>query len=172
MSVNQRLGRPSCFFFSNDLKNTNLVEDVKVFLPVKFRWILSGDFREVENVSANQRPGRPSWIFDCSKNTNLVQDVEIVLPVKFRCILFSRFRGEVENVSANQRPGRPSQLDLFGSAPKHKLDRGRSDLASYQILLNYLNPFPTIRKCEKLMTTEDSGALKRCVCEIRMTRQQ
>ena len=46
-------------------KNTNLVEGVKVLLPVKFRSIpLSGFIGEVENVSANQRPGRPSCFSD------------------------------------------------------------------------------------------------------------
>ena len=42
-------------------KNTHLVEDVEILLPVKFRRIPFSGFREeVENVSANQRPGRPS----------------------------------------------------------------------------------------------------------------
>ena len=41
-------------------KNTNLVEDVEILLPVKFRWIPFSGFREVENVSVNQRPGRLS----------------------------------------------------------------------------------------------------------------
>ena len=46
-------------------KNTNLVEDVEFLLPVKFRWILFSGFRgEVENVSANQRPGPPSCFSD------------------------------------------------------------------------------------------------------------
>ena len=45
--------------------NTNLVEDVEILLPVKFRWIPFSGFRgEVENVSANQRPGRPSCFSD------------------------------------------------------------------------------------------------------------
>ena len=51
------------FVFPIGRKNTNLVEDVKVLLPVKFRWIPFSGFREVENVSANQRPGRQSWFF-------------------------------------------------------------------------------------------------------------
>ena len=81
---------------------------------------------------------RPRWTFLFTdrpeKNTNLVEDVEIFLPVKFRWIPFSGFRGEVENVSADQRPGRPS---CFSDRPeKHKLGRGRSDLASYQVSLN------------------------------------
>ena len=45
--------------------NTNLVEDVEILLHVKFRWIPFSGFRgEVENVSANQRPGRPSCFSD------------------------------------------------------------------------------------------------------------
>ena len=68
------------------------------------------------------------------KKTNLVEDVEILLLVKFHWIPFSGFRGEVENVSANQTPGRPS---CFSYQPqKHKLSRGRWDLASCQISLN------------------------------------
>ena len=58
--LRNRLRRPFLF-----LKNTNLVEDVEILLPVKFRWILFSGFREeVENVSANQRPGRPSCFSD------------------------------------------------------------------------------------------------------------
>ena len=46
-------------------KNTNLVEGVKILLPVKFRWIPFSGFRGVvENVSANQKPGRPSSFSD------------------------------------------------------------------------------------------------------------
>ena len=64
------------------------------------------------------------------KNASLVEDVEILLPVKFCWILFSGFRGKVENVSANHRPGRPF---CFSDPPeKHKLGRGRWDIASYQ----------------------------------------
>ena len=38
-------------------ENTNLPEDIEILLLIKFRWILYRGFREVENVSANQRPG-------------------------------------------------------------------------------------------------------------------
>ena len=45
--------------------NTNLVEDVEILLPVKFHQIPFSGFRgKVENVSANQRPGRPSCFTD------------------------------------------------------------------------------------------------------------
>ena len=53
VSVNQRPGR-QIRFFPIGTKNTNLVEEVEIFLPVKFRWIPFRGFRgEVENVSAN-----------------------------------------------------------------------------------------------------------------------
>ena len=46
-------------------KNTNLVEGIEILIPVKFRWIPFSGFRgEVENVSDNQRPGRPSCFSD------------------------------------------------------------------------------------------------------------
>ena len=46
-------------------KNTNLVADVEILLPVKFCYISFSGFRgEVENVSANQRPGQPSCFSD------------------------------------------------------------------------------------------------------------
>ena len=51
-------------------KNTNLVEDVEILLPVKFRWTPFSDFREeVKNLSANQRPGRPSCFFRSARKT-------------------------------------------------------------------------------------------------------
>ena len=128
-------------------KNTNLVESVKILLPAKFRWILFSDFiGEVQNVSANQRTGWLSCFFwSARKKARLVEDVEILLPVKFCWILFSGFRGKVENVSANQWPGRPF---CFSDPPeKHKLSRGRWDLASYQVSLNSVQRFQRSQKC-------------------------
>ena len=82
-------------------KNTNLVEDFQILLPVKFRWIPFSGFREVENVSANIRGEGGHLVFPIDpKNTNLVEDIEFLLPVKFHWILFSGFRGEVENVKS------------------------------------------------------------------------
>ena len=53
-------------------KNTNSEEDVEILLPVKFHWIPFSGFRgEVENVSANQRPGRPSFFTDRPEKHNL-----------------------------------------------------------------------------------------------------
>ena len=62
------LARAAILFFRSAQKNTNLVEDVEIFLLVKFHWIPFSGFRgEVENVSANQRPGRPSCFSDRPK---------------------------------------------------------------------------------------------------------
>ena len=53
-------------------KNTNLVERVGILPPVNFCWIPFSGFRgEVENVSANQRPGRPSYFSDRSEKHKL-----------------------------------------------------------------------------------------------------
>ena len=60
------------FFLLIGPKNTDLVKDVKILLPVKFRRILFSGFREeVENVSANQRPGRPSYFSDLPEKHRL-----------------------------------------------------------------------------------------------------
>ena len=53
-------------------KNTNLVEDVEILLPVKFHRIpLNSITGEVENGSANQRPGRPSCFSNRPKKHKL-----------------------------------------------------------------------------------------------------
>ena len=59
------IGQGGHLVFPIGSKNTNLVEDIEILLPVKFRQIPFSDFRgEVENVSANQRPERPSCFSD------------------------------------------------------------------------------------------------------------
>ena len=73
-----------------------MVGDDEILIPVMFCWIpLSGFWWEVENVSANQRPGRPSCFSDRPENTNLLEDIDILLPDKFRWIPFSDFKEEV-----------------------------------------------------------------------------
>ena len=196
-------GQGSHLVFRIGPKSTNLVEGFEILLPIKFRWIPFSGFRgEVENVSANQRPGRPSCFSDRlekhklgrgrwdlasyqvslnsvqrfqrrsrkyigqsearaailffpigPKNTNLVEGVEILLPIKFCWIMFSGFREEVENVSANQRPGRPACFS--DRLEKHKLGRGRWDLAFCKVSLNSVQRFQRrSRKCESLRRTD------------------
>ena len=56
-------GRP--FLYINRPEKTDLEEDIKILLPVKFCSILFSGFRgEVENITANQRLGRPSCFSD------------------------------------------------------------------------------------------------------------
>ena len=81
----QIIGQSGHLFSPIGPKNTDLVKDVEILLSVKFRQFLFSGFREeVENVSANQRLGRPSCFSDQPENTNLVEDVEVLHPVKFR----------------------------------------------------------------------------------------
>ena len=62
----------SHFSFLICLKNTNLVEDVEFLNPVKFLLILFKGFRrEVKNVSANLRPGRPFKFSNWPQNPKL-----------------------------------------------------------------------------------------------------
>ena len=88
------------------------------------------------------------------KNTNLVEGVEILLPIKFRWIRFSGFREEVENVSANQKPGRP--LCFSDQPEKHKIGRGRWDLAAYQVSLNSVQWFQ--RRSRKCLSQSEARA--------------
>ena len=57
--------------FQIDPKNINLVEDVKILLPVKFRWIPFSGFTEFGNISANPRQGRPSCFKERPKKHEL-----------------------------------------------------------------------------------------------------
>ena len=67
-------------------KNTNLVEDVEILLPVNSGFV---EFRSAvsEKKSKMCQPIRGQGghlVFPVDpKNTNLVEDVEILLPVKF-----------------------------------------------------------------------------------------
>ena len=65
-------GRDGHFVFVIDPKNINWVEDADTLLHVKFRCIPLSSLRgEVENVSANQRPGQPSCFSDGPKKEKL-----------------------------------------------------------------------------------------------------
>ena len=108
--LSQSEARAAILFFPIGPKNTNLLEDVEILLPVKFRWIPFSTFRGEVEKCLSQSEARAAILFFPigPKNTNSVEDIEILLPLKFPWILFSGFREEVENVSTNQRPGRPS----------------------------------------------------------------
>ena len=129
--LSQSWAMAAIFFLPIGPKNTVLVKDVEILLPVKLRRILFSSFREeVENVSANQRLGRPSCFSDQPKKHKLCRRRWDLAS----CQVSLNFREEVENVSANQRLG---WLSCFSDQPeKHKLGRGLWDLASCQVSLN------------------------------------
>ena len=75
-------GQGGHFVFPIGPKNTNLVEDVEILLPVKFRSVV---LEEKSKMSQPIRGQGGHFVFPIGlKNTNLVEDVEILLPVKFR----------------------------------------------------------------------------------------
>ena len=66
-------------------KNTNLVEEVEILLPMKFVEFHSAVSEEKWKMSQPIRGQGGHLVFpNGPKNTNLVEDVEILLPVKFR----------------------------------------------------------------------------------------
>ena len=133
------------------LKNTNLVKDFEIFLPVKFRWMPFSGFSEFKHVSASQSPEWPSFSRS-GKNTNFVEYIKILLLVKFRWIRFIGFRGEVVYVSANKRPGRP----YFDRPEKHKFCSGYLDLAFCQVSLNSVQRFSM--RCRKCLSQSETSA--------------
>ena len=148
-------GQDGHLVFSICQKNTHLVEDVEILLPVIFHSIPFSCFRgEVENVSVNQRPGRPSYFSDRPEKHKLGRGRWDLASCQVSLNSFQRFQGEVEKVSANQRPGRPS---CFSDRPeKHKLCRGHCDLASVQVSLNSVQWFQ--RRSRKCLSQSEAGA--------------
>ena len=129
-------------------RNTNLVEDIEILLPVKFPRIpFSGSRGEVENVSVNQKPGgHPDFPID-PKKTNFIEDTEILLPVKFRWNLWSSFKDEVVEFRSavseeNSKMSQPIKgkgghfVFPIGQKKKQKIGRGHWDFASCQVSLN------------------------------------
>ena len=91
------------------------------------------------------------------KNTNLVEDVKILLPVKFRWIPFNGFRGKVK-ICLSQSEARVTILFFWISPKKHKLCRGRWELAFCQVSLNSVQWFH--RRSQKCLSqSEDRAAI-------------
>ena len=80
------------------------------------------------------------------KNTNLVEDVKILLLSSFAEFCSAVSEEKSKYVSANQRPGRP--YCFLDQPQKHKLGRGRWELAFCQVSLNSVQRFQRrSRKC-------------------------
>ena len=137
-------------------KYTNLIGTFRSCFLLSFVEFHSAVSEEKSKMSQPIRGQGSHHVFPIGpKNTNLVEDVEILLPVKFHWIPFSGFRWEVKNVSANQSPG---QQSCFSNRPeKHKLGRGRWDLASCQVLLNSVQRFQM--RSQKCLSQSEARAV-------------
>ena len=139
--------RAAILFFRLARKNTNLVENVKILLPVKFRWIPFSGFRgEVVNVSANQRLGRPSCFSDRPEKHKLGRGHWDLASYQVSLNSVQWFQNRSQKC-LSQSEARAAIL-FFRSVWKHKFGRGRWDLASCQVLLNSVQRFQRrSRKC-------------------------
>ena len=79
-------GQGSYFLFPIGRTHTNLIEDVEILLPIKFRLIPFSGFRGEVKKCLSQSEVRAAILFFPigPKNTNLVEDIEMLLSVKFR----------------------------------------------------------------------------------------
>ena len=148
-------GQGGHLVFQIGTKNTNLVEDVEILLPVKFHRILFSGFRgEIENVSANQRPGRSSGCSDLPEKHKLGRGR------LGSCFLssFVEFGSAVpEENSKMSQPIRGQGGHLVLDRPeKHKLGRGHWDLASCQVSLNSVQRFQ--RRSRKCLSQSEARA--------------
>ena len=134
-------------------KNTNLVEEVEILLPVKFRWIPFSGFRgEVENVSANQRPGRPFCFSDRPEKHKLGRGHWDLASCQVSLNSVQRFQRRSRKC-LSQSEGQDGHLVFPIGPKKHKLGRGGWDLASWKVWLNSVQRFQRRSwKCGKLTT--------------------
>ena len=140
--LSQSEGQGGHFVFRIGPKNTNLVEGIEILITVKFRWIPFSGFRgEVENVSANQRPGRPFCFSDRPKKHKLGRGHWDLDYCQVSLNSIQRFQRRSWKYLSQSEARRPS---CFSDRPeKHKLGRGRWDLASCQDSLNSVSAVST-----------------------------
>ena len=125
-------------------ENTNLEEDVELWLPVEIHVIPhSGFIEKVENVSTNHRPG---WPYSFSDR-----------PVKYKLGIernvFASCLVSLNRVQMFQRQSEMSQaisgraaILIFRSVRKHVLGRGRWYLVFCQVSLNYVQIWQRISR--------------------------
>ena len=117
-------------------KYVELVEDVEILLPVKTRWILFGGFRgEVENVSTNQRPGRPSCFSDRHEKHKLGRGHWDLASYQVSWNSMQQIQRRSQKY-LGQSETREAIL-FFGSARKHKLCRGCWDLCFWSCFVEF-----------------------------------
>ena len=148
-------GWPS--YFSDRHKNTNLVENVEILLPVKCCGISFSGFRgKVKNVSVNQRPERPCCFTDRPEKHKLRRRRWDIASCQ---VSLNSVQRRSRKCFSQSEAGRPS---CFSDRPeKHKLDSGRCDLASGQVKFCWI-PFSGFRG--ELKTSQPIRAQGRPSC--------
>ena len=148
-------GQGGHFVFPIGPENTNLVEGFEILLPIKFHWTLFSGLRgEVENVSANQWPGRPSCFSDRPKKHKLIRGRLDLYSCQVSLNSIQRFQRRSRKYFSQSEARQPS---CFSDWPeKHKLGRGRWDLASYHILLNSVQGF--LQRSQKCLSQSEARA--------------
>ena len=139
VSANQSPGRLYCFLDQPEKHKLARGRWELAFCQVSLNSVQWFHRRSKKMSQPIRRQGGYPVFLISPKNASMVEDVEILLLCKFCWDLFSSFREKVENVSANHRPGRP--FCFSDPLEKHKLGRGRRDLASYQVSSNSFHSF-------------------------------
>ena len=130
------------FFRSARKTQTWWLEDVDILLPVKFRWIPFSSLRgEVQNVSANQRPERPSCFSDRPEKHELSRGRWDV-GSKVSLYSIQQFQRRSRKCFS-QSEARAAILFFFSIGPKNTnlVARGRWYLASCQVSLDSVQRF-------------------------------
>ena len=117
-------------------ENTNLVEDVEIWLPVTFCWILlSGFIGKVENFSSNRTLGWPSWFSDPPEKHKLCREHWVLVSFQVKTNSIQGFKWKTRKCFSQSEARWPSWF--YDRPDKHKLRRGCWVLASYQVSFNY-----------------------------------
>ena len=90
----QSAARAAILFFRLAGKLQTFVENVKIYLSVKFRWIPFKGFRG--DLVCLSHSKAAILFSDQPKNINFVKGVDILLPAMLRWILFSGYRAKVK----------------------------------------------------------------------------
>ena len=133
-------GQGGHLVFCDSPKNTNLVEDVEILLPVKSLWILFSGFKEVENGSAVQWRGRPSCFSDRPEKNKLGRgrwdfaSCQVSLNYVLRC---QRRSGKCDKLTTYRRrtDGRLTTHDHRMSLRLRCTKRGAFDTHSHFVTL-------------------------------------
>ena len=122
--LSQSEDRVTILFFRSTRKNTNLVEDVEILLPVKLRWNPFCGFRgEVKNVSANQRPGPPSCLHEWPEKHKLGRGRRYLASCQVSLNSVQQFQTRSRKC-LSQSEAWVAILFFSDRAEKHKLGRG------------------------------------------------